>query len=209
MPLELNIPKIKASIDRGIPAVAWDIGVCEWGLITGYDDDTQKFATLFINGSEAEMDYSKLGNREMPMLNVVTVIGETGKSQAAVIADTKSLAKTHLSGMEWCDNTKGLSAYTLLIDMLESDDPALAISWGMEYMLGTFGALKWYAWKFFCKYEEKELAALYKTVYESWKQAFDLKKSTGLSTSDSRAVAAGLMRRAYICEQEAMSLCGF
>ena len=33
------IANIKKSIDNGVPAVSWDIGVPEWGLITGSDDD--------------------------------------------------------------------------------------------------------------------------------------------------------------------------
>lgn len=43
------IANIRKSIDNGIPAVSWDMGVPEWGLITGYDDETQEFATLAIN----------------------------------------------------------------------------------------------------------------------------------------------------------------
>ena len=53
------IEQIKKSIDKGIPAVSWDIGVPEWGLIIGYDDDTQMFATLAVNG-EGEMSYNCL-----------------------------------------------------------------------------------------------------------------------------------------------------
>jgi len=201
-----TLPKIKASIDRGIPVVAWDIGVCEWGLITGYDDDTQKFATLCINGSVDEMDYAKLGNREMPMLNVITITDKTYKEQAEIIADTKLLAKAHLNGEEWCENAQGLASYPRLIDILESEDPALAYSWGMEYALGTFGALKWYAWKFFEKYGETKLAALYKTVYECWQKAFELKKTTNLSEANHRKAIAELLRTAYESEKEAVNI---
>lgn len=201
-----TLPKVKASIDRGIPVVAWDIGVCEWGLITGYDDDTQKFATLCINGSVDEMDYAKLGNREMPMLNVITITDKTDKEKAEIIADTKLLAKAHLKGEEWCENAQGLAVYPRLIDMLESEDPALAYSWGMEYALGTFGALKWYAWKFFEKYGETKLAELYKTVYECWQKAFDIKKATDLSVAENRNTVMELMKTAYEYEKEAVQL---
>lgn len=201
-----TLPKIKASIDSGIPVVAWDIGVCEWGLITGYDDDTQKLATLCINGSADEMDYVRLGNREMPMLNVITITGKTDKSQADIIADTKSLAKAHLNGEEWCENAQGLASYLRLIDMLLCEDPTLACSWGMEYALGTFGALKWYAWKFFEKYGETRLAELYKTVYECWQKAFDMKKSADLYVAENRKTVADLMKTAYECEKEAVQL---
>jgi hypothetical protein len=201
-----TLPKIKASIDRGIPVVAWDIGVLEWGLITSYDDETQKFATLCINGTTDEMEYAKLGNREMPMLNVVIVTGKTDKSQDDIIKDTKALAKAHLNGEEWCENAQGLAAYPRLINMLESEDTTLATCWGMEYALGTFGALKWYTWKFFEKYGETKLAELYKTVYECWQKAFDTKKSADLSVAENRKTVADLMKTAYKCEKEAVQL---
>lgn len=92
------LPKIKASIDRGIPVIAWDIGVLEWGLITGYDEDNQKLAALCVSGSTDNMDYATLGNREMPMLNVVTITGKSDKSQSDIISDTLKLAKSHLLG---------------------------------------------------------------------------------------------------------------
>ncbi|NLN54872.1 MAG: hypothetical protein GX148_01065 [Clostridiales bacterium] len=200
------LPNIKASIDRGVPVIAWDIGVLEWGLITGYDDETQKFATLCITGEAGEMDYSKLGNREMPMLNAVTITGKTDKPQMDIINDTKALAKCHLTGGEWCENASGLKAYERLIGILEGEDSALATSWGMEYALGTFGALKWYAWKFFEKYNETKLAELYKTVFECWQKAFEYKKSSGLADENSQKAAAGLIRTAYEAEKQAVDI---
>ncbi|MDD4164426.1 MAG: hypothetical protein PHD46_03025 [Eubacteriales bacterium] len=201
-----TLPKIKASIDRGIPVIAWDIGVLEWGLITGYDDETQKFATLCINGTTDEMDYSKLGNREMPMLNVVTITGKTDKSNDDIISDTLKLAKAHLNGEEWCENAQGLLAYPRLIDMFESEDATLATCFNMEYALGTFGALKWYAWKFFDKYSLTELATLYKSVYDCWQKAFDLKKSIDLTVEDNRKTVAVLLKTAYECEKSAVNI---
>ncbi|MDD4699143.1 MAG: hypothetical protein PHV07_02655 [Oscillospiraceae bacterium] len=201
-----TLPKLRASIDRGIPVIAWDIGVLEWGLITGYDDETQKLATLCINGKTEEMDYAKLGNREMPMLNVVTVTGKINKSQEEIIKDTITLAKAHLNGEEWCPNAQGLAAYPRLIDMFESEDAKYANCWGMEYALGTFGALKWYAWKFFEKYSQTELALLYKTVFECWQKAFELKKTSDLTLCYNRKVIAKLLKTAYESEISAVEI---
>ena len=199
------LPEIKASIDRGIPVIAWDIGVCEWGLITGYDDKEKKFSTLCINGSSDEVEYDTLGNREMPMLNVVIIKGNTGKSQDEIIKGTKALLKAHLMGEEWCDNAQGLDAYPRLIDMFEREDNSLANCWGMEYTLGTYGGLKWYAWKFFEKYNESELAPLYKTVYECWQKAFDLKNSTDLQAYNRKAIV-DLLKTAYKAERTALDI---
>lgn len=200
------LPKIKESIDKGIPVVSWEMGVLEWGLITGYDDETKHFTYLSITGETGELEYEKLGNREMPMLNVIAITGKTDKSKEDIVKDTKALAKTHLSGGEWCDNASGLMAYKRLIDILKSDDPSLAAGWGMEYALGTFAPLKWYVWKFFEKYNEATLAGLYKTVYESWIQAFELKKTSGMSDADSRKKAVELLQTAYDAECRAAEI---
>lgn len=87
--------------------------------------------------------------------------------------------------------------------MLE-EDGELATSWGMEYALGTYGSLKWYAWKFFKKYEETELADLYHTVFDCWQKAFELKKTTDLNRKENRLAVAELMQKACKCEEEAV-----
>lgn len=184
---------IKMSIDNGIAAISWDIGVPEWGLIIGYDDEKQKYATLSITGEEGEMDYLSLGKREIPILNVLTITGINNKSQEDIISDTLKLAKGHLNGEEWCDNKKGLEAYPTLISFFECDfNPD--ISWNLEYYLGTYAALKWYAWKFFEKYNLMEFSSLYKTVYDSWQKSFELKASTDLSIKENRDAIVKLLK---------------
>lgn len=200
------IKLIKQSIDNGIPAISWDIGVVEWGLIIGYDDETQKFATLSITGAYDEMDYALLGKRELPILNVLTITGKSEKSMENIITDTLKLAKAHLTGEEWCDNAKGLEAYPALIRHFEGDTIDLALSWNMEYFLGTYAPLKWYAWKFFEKYQLPELAAYYKNVFECWQKAFELKKSSDWSAADNRAHISKLLKQAEEAEKNALIL---
>lgn len=193
---------IKKSIDNGIAAISWDIGIPEWGLIIGYDDEKQKYTTLSIRGTEGEMDYLSLGKCEIPILNVLTITGINNKSQDNIISDTLKLAKSHLNGEEWCDNKKGLEVYPVLINSFEGDfDPN--ISWNLEYYLGTYAALKWYAWKFFDKYNLTKLSNLYKTVYESWQKSFELKTSTDLSIKENREAIVKLLKIAEDCERQA------
>lgn len=166
------IQMIRRSIDDGFAPVAWDVSGCEWGIITGYDDENQILATLKIDGNEDVLPYEKLGRLEIPILSVLTVTGRTEKTAEQMVADTKRLAASHLRGEEWCENAKGLAAYDALITFIReklTDDTA----WNLEYMLGTYAALKWYAWKFFEKYDEDELAQMYRTVHEAWQQAFE------------------------------------
>jgi hypothetical protein len=73
--------------------------VPEWGLITGYDDDRQMFATLAVNG-EGEMAYNVLGKRELPIMSVLTITGASDKSKADILRDTMKLAGIYKSVYE-------------------------------------------------------------------------------------------------------------
>jgi hypothetical protein len=202
------IGNIKKSIDKGIPAVSWDIGVPEWGLITGYDDDTQMFVTLAINAANdgTQLPYDQLGKLELPILSVLTVTGTNGKSKSDILKCTMKLATSHLKGEEWCDNAKGLEAYPALIRHFESSDPEFALCWQMEYLLGTYGALKYYAWKYFEKMEQTELAGIYKAVYDEWQEAFRTKKEQDASKPDVKAKIAALLKSAYEHEIKALAI---
>lgn len=211
----LAIENIKKSIDNGIPAISWDIGVPEWGLITGYDDEARQFATLAINAEFADptspsydgtqMPYDQLGKREIPILLVLTITGKTDKSQESILKDTKKLAVSHLKGDEWCENAKGLEAYPALIRHFEADfNPDC--SWNMEYFLGTYGALKYYAWKYFDKMKEKELSILYKSVYEAWQEAFRIKTTQDIGPENIRSKIVSLLKSAHKNEIKAVEI---
>ena len=203
------IELIRQSIDNGIPVISWDIGVCEWGLITGYDDEAGRLAVLPITGQESEMDYIQLGKRELPILNVLTIGGRAEKSREDILRDTMQMARNHLLGNEWCENADGLDAYQALLKHLEDEDvqtagSELAGSWNMEYFLGTYAPLKWYAWKFFEGHGAQELASLYKSVYENWQKAFEMKKTLDLSLRENRVAVAELLKQAEAWERQAV-----
>ncbi len=195
---------IRQSIDSGIPVISWDIVVCEWGLITGYDDESETFAVLPITGQEGEMAYSQLGKREIPILSVLAVTGKAEQSQEEIVRETLDIAKNHLLGNEWCENACGLAAYPALVKHLESEEAEMACSWNMEYFLGTYAPLKWYAWKFFERHGLQELASLYHSVYENWQKAFEMKKSLDLSDRQNRQAVAELLKQAEGWEKQAV-----
>jgi len=204
------IDNIKKSIDNGIPAISWDIGVPEWGLIIGYDDESQMFTTLAINTDPTspeygQMPYSQLGKREIPILSVLTVTGKSNKSKESILVDTKKLAVNHLKGNEWCENAQGLEAYPALIKHFEGEFNPEA-SWNLEYFLGTYGALKYYAWKYFDKMGETVLANLYKAVYEAWQEAFKIKTTQDFSQTEIRKNIAALLKSAHENEVKAVDI---
>lgn len=199
------IELIRKSVDCSVAPVAWDISGCEWGIIIGYDDETQILQTLKISGDEDSIPYEKLGRLELPILSVLTVIGTQDKATNCLVSDTKKLALSHLNGEEWCDNAKGIAAYDALITFVKnklSTDTA----WNLEYYLGTYAALKWYAWKFFEKYDEQELSVIYKAVYESWQNAFDCKRSADITDIDTKVQIIEYLETAKNAEKQAMNL---
>lgn len=200
------IDMVRKSIDNGIAAVSWDIGVCEWGLIIGYDDETEKFSVLPVTGQEGEMEYARLGRRELPILNVLTVVGKAEKTWEDILRGTLKTVQNHLQGEEWCENASGLEAYPALIRHLKSEDTELACSWNLEYFLGTYAPLKWYGWKFFESHGLQELAALYKAVHENWQKAFQMKKDRNMSVQENRKAMAGFLKQAETLERKALQI---
>ncbi len=195
---------IRRSVDREIPAISWDIGVPEWGLITGYDNQAQTFATLSITG-EGEMPYEMLGKRELPILSVLAVTEKNYKPQEEILHDTMKLAISHLKGEELCENSNGLEAYPALIKHFEGNfNPDL--SWNMEYFLGTFGALKEYAWKYFEKTDQSALASIYKEIFKAWQEAFLSKTSQDAGDPLVCAKIAALLKSAYENETKAVEI---
>ena len=48
------------------------------------------------------------------------------------------------------------------------------------------------------------LAALYKSVYENWQKAFEMKKSLDLSVRDNREAMVEFLKQAQTCERQAV-----
>ncbi len=192
----------------------------EWGLITGYDDETQEFATLAINEKDADptggltddlhkpdlhMPYDKLGKREIPILSVLTFTGKSDKPQDAILYETTKLAGFHLEGGEYCENASGLEAYPALIRHLQNDFH-MALSWNMEYFLGTFEALKYHAWKYFERTRQLKLSELYRAVYDEWQESFRIKTTKDISRLEVRERIALLLKSAQEDEMTAVQL---
>lgn len=204
--LDEAIKLIRTSINDGIAPVAWDLSGCQWGIITGYDDDFHRLLTLKTDGSEDIIPYESLGKLEIPILSVLAFTGAEGKSPEAILKDTKALALSHLKGEEWSENNaKGLAAYDVLISFVKEKIYA-DIAENLKYYLGTFAALKWYAWKFFEKYKETELAQLYGTIYEAWKMAFDMAQSSDITEPIIQAQIAAFLTTAQNAERRAVLL---
>lgn len=201
------IRQIKNAIDNGMSAVVWDISGCEWGIITGYDDESKILVTLRIDGSEDQIAYDRLGKLEIQILSVLTVSNKSDKSVKQIVADTKRLAVSHLRGDEWCENAKGIAAYDALCNFI-SEKLTSDVAWQLEYYLGTYAALKWYAWQFFDKYEEKECAEIYKSVYKAWQAAFDIERNDNATNEANKQRIIDLLVEAKRLEEKFLNFAG-
>ena len=59
-----------------------------------------------------------------------------------------------------------------------------------------------YAWQFFDKYEEKECAEIYKSVYKAWQAAFDIEKSGKVTNESVKQEIVDLLMKAKSAEQK-------
>ncbi|MCL2433601.1 MAG: hypothetical protein FWD16_03670, partial [Clostridia bacterium] len=84
----------------------------------------------------------------------------------------------------------------------EKYDPAA--DWNLDYNIGTFGGLKYFAWKYFDKYGEDDLATLYQDIYEAWQQAFDLKTIADMADPATREAIATALKTAQAKEEKAL-----
>lgn len=196
---------LKISIDKGVPGVVWDISGCEWGLITGYQDESNTLYTLKLDGSESQISYEQLGKMEIPILSVLTVTGKNEKGKEEIFKDTIKLAVTHYEGKEWCENPQGLAAYDTLMNFIKSQYTN-EVSWHLEYYLGTYGALKYYAYEYFKKNETDELTNCYTVVYENWVKAFALKQKEDIEKEEVRDKVLEYLKCAKKAEVRAFEL---
>ncbi|HWT26307.1 MAG TPA: hypothetical protein VN131_00070, partial [Mobilitalea sp.] len=190
---------ITSSLDRGIPAIVWNICGTEWGLVTGYNDEKKEFNTLSITGVDGTMPYQNLGNEEVPILSVLTITGRTDKPQEEIQKDAIKLAVTHLKGEEGGKNVTGLKIYPVFLEFFK-DRFDNYLSWNMEYHLGTYGGLKYYAYLYFKKQGLDELAELYQIIYGKWKAAFDLIRYRDITGENIRNNTVNMLTEAYEAE---------
>ena len=64
--------EIVKAIDRGVPAIAWDIGDFEWGVLVGYDDERQSYDALacsnMVDWQPERSEYAKLSGCQRPRI---------------------------------------------------------------------------------------------------------------------------------------------
>lgn len=129
---------IVAAVDEGRAPIAWDIGIPEWGMIAGYDDEAQEYETIDCLGRRGAMPYAQLGKREIPILSVTIPGKPAGKSLKELAPQTIVSAINHARGREWEERPayeNGLAAYPAWAALIKGVDQA---GFPSQYYVGTY-----------------------------------------------------------------------
>jgi hypothetical protein len=108
---------VQETIDKGIPALSWDLFIPEWGVIYGYDDDKKMLRCRDVR-KDGELPYEKLGRGEVTELYVTTVTGSRTVDRKSMLREALRMAVDHARYQAFSENSyrNGLEAYDAWIE---------------------------------------------------------------------------------------------
>jgi len=90
---------ILASIDRGVPAIAWDLNDPPmWGLIVGYNDHIETYETLSSWHYRMPLRYDRLGRRDVQRLSVLVLEDARADDETDILRQSLQAAVDHARG---------------------------------------------------------------------------------------------------------------
>ncbi|GAA0399310.1 hypothetical protein [Paenibacillus motobuensis] len=92
--LERALELIQWSLDRGIPVMAWDLFVPDFGIIYGYNDETRTLRCRHVT-KDGELPYEKLGRGQAPELYVMAVTETIVVDKRTMLRGALQLAVRH------------------------------------------------------------------------------------------------------------------
>ncbi|MDF2961979.1 MAG: hypothetical protein K0S39_3714 [Paenibacillus sp.] len=121
--VEQTIAMVQESIDRGIPAIAFDLFTPEFGLIYGYDDELQVFHAKDVS-KDGTLTYNQFANPKIGLLFVTTISESLPHSKYEMLRMALDMILDHARGREWTHVFKdrfamGLAGYDAWIDVME------------------------------------------------------------------------------------------
>lgn len=140
--------EIVKAVERGIPAIAWDIEIPEWGLIVGYNEDHRSYDTLSRSGRTGSMAFAELGNREVKILSVAIPGEPNGRSRQEIVLNSLQAAVRHAEQGEWMNRPQymdGLAAYELWARTIEPEHNEKAMFDFAGYYAGHYYGARCYA----------------------------------------------------------------
>ncbi len=121
--LAAGLALAQKSIDRGIPAISWDLFVSEFGVIYGYDDDKKLLQAKDVKG-DGTLPYAKLGRGQVGELFVMTLDESLPVDRRSMLLGALRLivrhARTREHELELPAFENGLAGYGAWIEAFRS-----------------------------------------------------------------------------------------
>jgi hypothetical protein len=115
--------QIIEGVERGVPAIVWDLCDVEWGLIVGYDNEQEFYHILSYEGKESTLNFNKLGRNGIDILSVTIPGNPNMANRDERIINSLKIAVSHTEGKEWIDERpkyqNGIAAFDLWASIFE------------------------------------------------------------------------------------------
>jgi hypothetical protein len=124
--VEQTIALVQESIDRGVPAIVFDLFIPEFGLIYGYDDELQVFHAKDVS-KDGTLTYTQFADPKIGLLFVTTISESLPHSKYEMLRMALDMILDHARGREWTHVFKdqfaiGLAGYDAWISVMERKD---------------------------------------------------------------------------------------
>lgn len=199
------------AVNDGIAPIVWDIGIPEWGVIIGYDDEAQSYDVVCATGARERMAYAQLGRREVPILSVAIPTGRQQADPVALAHGTIKKAIEHVRGREWTERPayeSGLAAYPIWAELVRNVDQAGFFS---KYYVCTYASLRRCAAAYLRELAGRDAALgsaadAYAHVAQALAKAQTIRLSADFPTAELLDALHEQILRAYNAEQEGVAL---
>ena len=121
--VEGTLALIHETLDKGVPAIAFDLFIPEFGLIYGYDDDKQLFHAKDLS-QDGTISYAQFADPKIGVLFVITISESLPHSKYEMLRMALDMIVDHARGREWNARFKGrysmgLAGYEAWIKAME------------------------------------------------------------------------------------------
>lgn len=188
---ERTIALVQKSVDQGIPAIAFDLFIPEFGLIYGYDDEKQIFHAKDVS-QDGTITYQQFVEPKIGVLFLVTISESLPHSKYEILRMALDMIVDHARGREWNHVFKdrfvmGLAGYDAWIEVMrrrEADEfgnayNTIVIADAREFAAEFLRRLviQWNGTNFVERMVRDKAAAAavhYETVAEAWGELQDM-----------------------------------
>lgn len=217
--------EIVKGIERGVPAIVWDLFDAEWGLIIGYNDEQQSYFILSHEGKEASLPSKNLGLNGIDILSVAIPDKKNLRNRDEIINNSLRLAVSHAEGKEWIDDRPkyqdGIAAFDLwssifekwawIVDSGKSSKIGLDIISFARYYAGHYYSARCYAREYIKQISDnneylKEAASKYEQVANHLKPLWLFFSKRKMPNSSDLKSFAQNVKKARLVEEEGIEL---